>query len=405
MTHPLRVAFVVQRYGNEIVGGAEALCREVAERLSAYISLQVLTTCAHDYSRWSNHYLAGQSQINGVDVWRFPVERERDRKIFDRLSSGLVSDGPLHGFPLAQTQWMIAQGPQSPALLSHINAQRHHYDVFVFFTYLYYSTYFGLPLVPNKSILIPTAHDEPPIHFEMFRSLFLSPRALIYLTDAERAFVHSTFLNADIPSAVIGMGVEEKPDADAERFRAETGIRGPFVAYAGRISASKNCPELLEFYLRYQAAHPESDLSLVLLGNSEIDVPDNPNVKVLGFVSERTKHDAFKAARAVIMPSEFESFSIASLEAMVLGTPLLANGRSLALREHCERSEGGLFYRDYAEFAAELELLVTHEALRDRLGSQARSYVLERYPWARLQRSYLEMIEQVASTARNQVPH
>ena len=46
----MRVTFVVQRYGKEILGGAESLARQVAERLTPYFDVEVLTTCAVEYT-------------------------------------------------------------------------------------------------------------------------------------------------------------------------------------------------------------------------------------------------------------------------------------------------------------------------------------------------------------------
>ena len=73
----MRLAFVVQRYGLEVNGGAEVECRLLAERLSRHMSVEVLTTCAVDYHTWGNHYPPGLEMINGVPVRRFPVDRER----------------------------------------------------------------------------------------------------------------------------------------------------------------------------------------------------------------------------------------------------------------------------------------------------------------------------------------
>ena len=50
----MRVAFVVQRYGTEVVGGAELHCRWIAEHVAERHQVEVLTTTATDYLSWQN---------------------------------------------------------------------------------------------------------------------------------------------------------------------------------------------------------------------------------------------------------------------------------------------------------------------------------------------------------------
>lgn len=391
----MKVAFVVQRYGLDVVGGAETLCRQVAERLSPYIDVHVLTTCALGYDRWANHYPAGTTRHDSVTVHRFPVSKERDRRTFDRLSKQFFLPGGTLDYPTGELEWMLAQGPRTEELLRHIRECRDGYDVFMFFTYLYYSTFWGLPLVAEKSILLPTAHDEPPIYLDLFRSRFHMPRFIVFLTEEERNFVHMHFRNEHIPCAVIGMGIETPPDVDGERFRNRHRVSGPFVLYAGRISPSKSCHELFAFFLRYKE-ESDTDLKLLLLGRAEMPIPEHSDIRCLGFVSEQEKFDGFQAAEVMVVPSRFESLSIVSLEALSVGTPLLVNGASDVLREHCIRSNGGLYYRSYQEFATALTLLLQHDALRQRLGGQGTDYVARNYPWGTMERRYLEVIEHVA---------
>ena len=54
-----KIAFVNQRYGLEVNGGSELLCRQMAEKLSEIYDVEVITTCALDYVSWENHYAAG----------------------------------------------------------------------------------------------------------------------------------------------------------------------------------------------------------------------------------------------------------------------------------------------------------------------------------------------------------
>src|SRR6266542_1766579 len=82
----LRIAFVVQRYGMEVNGGAEVYCRILAERLARNHRVDVLTTRAIDYVTWRDEYPEGAVDINGVCVRRFGVDAPRDTREFDHMS-------------------------------------------------------------------------------------------------------------------------------------------------------------------------------------------------------------------------------------------------------------------------------------------------------------------------------
>ena len=129
-----RLAFVVQRYGLEVVGGAETLCRQVAERLSSTFDIEIITTCARDYEEWANDYAPGTTTVNGIPVRRFPTLRPRAPD-FAKSSAKLF--GQPHTLD-QELKWVHDQGPFVPDLLDYVASHRDHYDLFVFFTYLFY---------------------------------------------------------------------------------------------------------------------------------------------------------------------------------------------------------------------------------------------------------------------------
>jgi hypothetical protein len=73
----VKLAIVVQRYGVDIDGGAELHARYLAETLARHADVRVFTTCARDYVTWRNELPAGHDSVNGIQVERFHVDRER----------------------------------------------------------------------------------------------------------------------------------------------------------------------------------------------------------------------------------------------------------------------------------------------------------------------------------------
>ncbi len=383
-----RIAFVVQRYGVDVNGGAEQHCRAVAERLTRWVDVDVLTTCARDYSRWPNYYPPGETYINGITVHRFPTQPVGRNTHALLQRAGLIAHGLL-----AELEWNIELGPFAPALFDAIARGRERYDAFIFFTYLYAPTVLGLHLAPDRAILVPTAHDEPPIYLNLYRSVFFLPRVILYNTDAERALVHRLFGNTDVPGLVTGVGIDPFP-GDAARFRAQHDLAGDILLYVGRIDRHKAVDELLDFFEQYQAQR-RAPVTLVLVGRAVMPVPKRPDVVALGFLSDEEKADALAAATVCVMPSRFESLSMVTLEAWQAGIPVLANGACEVVKSLCLASNGGLFYETSEEFAVCLDRLLRDAPLRAALGVQGRRYVAANYRWDVVDAKYLAALEHV----------
>ena len=390
-----RVAFVVQRCGEDVVGGAESLALQVAERLRYAYDIEILTTCALDYQSWRNELPDGHSFVRDVHIRRFPVERPRDLAAFDRLSARIA--GELTTLSLAkQEEWMRAQGPLSTPLLRYVADYEALYDVFVFFTYLYATTYFGLPSVAKKAVLVPFAHDEWPIRMSMWDELFAAPRALIYSTDEERDFLTSRFARLPDRSATIGVGIEPPPERNPERFRKKYDIDEPFLLYLGRIEKSKGVDVLFDDFIRYRQG-ATSPLKLVLVGRAHTPIPSHRDIIAVGPVDERTKWDALAACNLLVMPSQYESLSLALLEAWACAKPVLVNARSRVLVGQCRRAQGGIWYDSYEEFEVALDLF--DRELRERLGRQGQEHVRSAYNWSDTVLAYRDILDAVPLTA------
>ncbi len=372
-----KIAIVNQRYGLEVNGGSEQLARELAEQLLPFYEVEVLTSCALDYTNWANHYPEGVEEINGVTVRRFPTDKPRGAD-FGPLTAELLNHHI--GDRKREERWMDGLGPHCPGCIAYMREHESEYSAFLFVTYLYYLTARGLPAVQDKAVLIPTAHDEPYIRMGIYKDIFCKPRAIGYLTDDEQAFVHALFHNRDVPNDILGMGVVVPESPDPEGFKAKHKL-DEYLLYVGRIDEGKNCPALFYDFLRYKQDNPDSKLKLVLMGKAVIPVLSHPDIIPLGFVTEEEKYDGMAGARMLVMPSEYESLSIVVLESLALGVPVVVNETCKVLKGHCIKSNAGLYYSSYHEFAGVLDYLLTHPAQYTQMGKNGKAYVEANYQW------------------------
>ena len=387
----MNLCFVIQRYGLESPGGAETHCRWLATRLSRKHRVEVVTTCARDYTDWRNHHPAGPGEVEGIRVTRFPVGRPRSERTFALYSDIVFRD---HHTAEDEEEWVAQNGPFAPALVEALPAMR-HVALFLFYSYRYYTTFRGLPAVAGRAVLVPTAEDDRAIRLPIFRPLFQAPRGLIYLTPEEQSLVESVGGNGSVPSVVVGSGIEVAPGWRDVDVRTKFGLGQPYVLYVGRIDRNKGVDRLLDYYQGLAREWPEAPL-LVLAGAPTIAVPSHPRVRHLGVVSDAEKHALIAGSTVLVMPSAYESLSLSVLEAWALGRPVLVNAECRVLEGQCVRSNGGLFYRGYAEFAPALRMLVERADLREGLGEGGRAYAAREYDWDIVERRTDSFLERIA---------
>jgi len=386
-----KILFVVQRYGLEVNGGAELHCRQLAERLIGDYDVSVLTTCAIDYVTWKNEYEAGTEYINGVKVIRKKVDFERNQNKFNKISEKINNDKENKDLGI---EWQKAQGPHSSELIKYLKDYKKNYDVIIFLTYLYYTTYFGLQIAPEKSILIPTAHDEPPIYYSIFNDTFNLPNTILYSTTAERNFVNKKFKNDYIKSDIVGLGVdidENAADIDLEKV---FGIKDDYIVYIGRIDESKGCKEMFEDFLEYKKIY-NNNLKLILAGKGAMKIPKNKDIIALGFVSEEEKVNLIRKSKLLVLPSKFESLSLSTLEAMYLKVPVLLNGKCEVLKMHAIQSNAGLYFESKYEFIEALNFMISHSKIMRKMGENGIKYVGNNYKWDVVMKKLKNAIEDI----------
>jgi glycosyltransferase involved in cell wall biosynthesis len=389
----VKLAFVVQRYGADIAGGSEMHCRQLAERLCSRHDITVVTTCARDYVTWENAYPPGTSTENGVRVHRFPVARARNLKTFADLSDEVFDD--LGSSPEREVEWFRANGPDTPTLIEHLLVHGREYDLVLFWAFRYVPTFFGLPLVADRAVLLPTAEEDPAIDLEILPEFFAKPAGYLFLTPEEAALVSTRAGRALDPSRVIGIGLEPEHDRHSPRDGLDRlGIPPDFVLYLGRVDRNKGCATLLEYFQEY--VDGGGNTTLVLAGPSTLRIPNHPRIRALGYVSDKVRHALLAHARALIVPSPYESLSIVLLEAWNHGMPALVNAYCKVLQGQVRRASGGLYYRSSREFQEALSWLLTNDAGRRELGQQGLAYVEREYRWPTVLERVEALLEEVS---------
>jgi len=392
----MKVAYVVPRYGLEVVGGAELGARMLAERLVSQLGweAEVLTTCALDTRTWADEYEPGTVDLNGVSVHRFRSEAGRDQG-FERFSRRVLAD-PARATVADQERWIDLQGPVNLGVVEAL--ARSDADVVVFYPYLYHPTVRGLAAAGARAVMHPAAHDEQPLRLPVMGPVFTGARGLVFQTWGERRLVEGLFPVAATRQLVLGLGIEEGPgEPVAARSALLLGDR-PYLVCVGRVDDGKGTGMLARFFAAYKARRP-GPLGLVLAG-PVIDQPvAHPDIVLAGRVDDATKWGLLRGAVALVQPSAYEAFSLVLVEAWTAEVPVVVNARCLATREHCERSGGGLWFDGYAHFEAVLDRLVSDDQLTTTLAGRGRAYVDTHYRWPVLIERYGVFLEAVAARA------
>jgi glycosyltransferase involved in cell wall biosynthesis len=375
----MKLLCVVQRYGPEVTGGSEALCRAIAQHLAARHDVSVATSCATNYVTWANALTAGASKDGAVTVHRFASSRERPLHEFWRLSDRVFDDAATED---EQQRWFRLNGPELPGLLSFLQERGREFDRVLFFTFRYAPSWFGLPLVADRAVLVPTAeHDELIRSATILAPFFRLPRAYLFLTPEEETMIGLAARAALPPSAVIGCGVDPVASQPDRAALDAFGIPQDYLLYVGRVDRNKGCDALVRHYAAYADAAGDAALPLILAGPLNLPLPEHPRLRALGRVDDATRDALLTHARALVMPSPFESLSLVVLEAWNHATPVIVNARCDVLLGQVRRANGGLYYRNGEEFAGAVRTLAADADLARAFGRQGLAYVDREYRW------------------------
>ncbi len=393
MASSKRIAFVCPRLaGGRALGGAETLLKSLALRaMASGQEVSFLTTCAVDHFTWANERPPGTFHEEGLTVTFFPVDA-RDVGTFLRIQERISRGQQVT--PPEEEAW-LANSVNSTALVTHLRHYiRNYYDRIVVGPYLFGLTHAVSTVAPEKTLLVPCLHDEPFARLQAVARLFDRPRRILFNSESERDLAQRLYTLDASRTAIVGMGLDPFRVDPAAAELPKTLRDIPYLIYCGRREPLKGTPLLLDYLAAFRSRCGR-DVRLVLTGAGAVDIPNGLQGYVLdcGLVPEERKHALMAGAIAFCHPSVNESLGIVLLEAWLAGTPALVRAHSDVLRTHCERSNGGLWFRAYPEFEEELLWLLDHPDKREALAESGRRYVLREYAWPVIERRFLEALE------------
>lgn len=424
----MKLALIAPRYGGEIASGAELACRLLAEQLSLRHDVEVLTSAARDNRTWKNDYGEGADRVRGVLVRRFAVNQPHDANGFRQYTDRILMAPRSRS---EEMEWVRRIGPSVPGLIEHLKRQHRSYDALVFFSLTHWTTVHGLPIAPERSILMPCVRLSPILRFTLWAELMNAARAIGLISGAERQLLRGYLGVAAPREELVGVGIDPShrqayprhqqdpadepvgddelsaPDETAQDFddRANRGVPfrrrhrlyGPIVLYGGRVEPENGCEEMLDYFDSY--ASTDGDTTLVLMGVKMMKVPDESYLRHAGVLPDRERMVAFEAADVTLAPGSDDPLALSVLESLAVGTPVLASARNDAAVEHCRRAGAGLYYGNRDEFVEALRMLMTRSKLREQLGEAGRQYVRQFYRWD----AVLGRFERLITQIRNRV--
>ncbi len=251
----------------------------------------------------------------------------------------------------------------------------------------------GLPVMGTNHFLPRNiVHYVLPFRFgrgAVERALWWTMRSLynrldLVTTPTETAVDILRHVGLRVPLRAISCGV------DVQRYRPEPGLDRakildryelakdvPLLVYVGRVDEEKDLEVALEAVRRV----PERlQLALIGVGRYHQEIRGHAEKKRLdgrvrftGYVPDQDLTDLIQAADVFVMPSPVELQSIATLEAMAMGKPVLA-ARARALPELVHEGENGYLFEpgNAADAAAKLRRLLSERACWPEMGRASR---------------------------------
>jgi len=261
---------------------------------------------------------------------------------------------------------------------------------------IYYASKLKKPIITTAHVieweLIKNAFFRKLPHFFIGPNIKLIMRKLYNKCDLiitpSKSVVHTLRENKirrkkkNIP---LGIDTEVfKPSLNKLEKKKKIGLENyKIIGYCGRISKEKNISTLHKAFLRLKNKYK---IFLLIVGwgskkNISIFKPLE-NIKITGFVEDIVPY--LQAMDIFVLPSLTETSSLATMEAMAVGLPVIATKVGY-VKEYIIDRENGLFFPKHNDLVLSLKIehLLKHKKLRKKLGMNARKTALDKFSWDR----------------------
>lgn len=367
-----KIGFVTAWYGEHISGGAESMLRDItAELHKKNIPVEILTTCAKEFrSDWNVNYYREGTYLNknNIVVRRFKV-RKRNTGDFDNVNYKFINNIPVN---FNEEKVFLREMINSNSLYKYMIENSENYSLFVFIPYMFGTTYWGIKLFPEKSILIPCLHNEPYAYMKHFQKTFKNIAGMIFNSEPERILAEKIYNLQNVEKLTAGIGMNTDISYNPERFRKKYKIHDNFILYSGRKDSGKNIQTLIKYHAEY-IKRKNNNLKLVITGGGKKIVSDN--IIDLGYISNQDKYDAMSACKFLCQPSLNESFSLVIMESWLCKRPVLIHEKCDVTKNFVMQSDGGLYFNNYPEFEACTDYLINNKNISELIGLNGYEYV------------------------------
>jgi phosphatidylinositol alpha-1,6-mannosyltransferase len=242
---------------------------------------------------------------------------------------------------------------------------------------------------------------------------FLSPLVRRTWRDAERVIAKSEHeiemihaIDSELGCLLIPNGV----DVSTFKPNQTKSDAGPLrILCVGRLIERKGQRHLIDAVKRLIDEGIDVELDLVGTGDARIDNETHvarlglaERIRFLGYVPREEITEHYAAAHVFVLPSYNEGMSVALLEAMAAGLPVIVTPTGGTAELVSPGLNGFIVnWADANELARHLRKLAQDRSLVRRMGRESRNRA-EKYSWTIVASHYLEMLEEMSVSCSSQ---